>query len=612
MPDLLDHPGGLYDAPFTLTLATSPLPRSEVRYTIDGRDPSGPWGLVYDGPIAIDTTTVLRATVVVDGAAVVATRTATFLFPADVPAQVAPAGWPSEWWTEEEGSPYAADYEMDPDVTGGATWAAAAPTMFTDLPVLSLVLDPDDLFDERRGIHENPDLHGDEWERPVSVELIDAGGVGFTVDCALRIQGGSGRKPKNTPKKSFRLRFKGEYGPKTLEYPLYPDSSVTSFDTIVLRGGYNRSWAHFFAPGRERADYARERFGHEIYRNMGHLAPHVRSAHLFLNGLYWGIYQLEERPTAEWQAAYAGGLPEEWDTLNAGTVMDGDDVAWQALMATFETDLSDPANYAAVEEQLDVDAFIDYLILNFSLDNADWPDRNWWAARQRVDGARWSFVTWDNEFLIGTTSTPLELTRSDENTPGEMFQALRVNPEFQVRFGDRLQRNHFGAGALTSEGMTETFTSIADEIVPGVIGESARWGDHWRDVRGAADAELYTYDDQWLAEYDRLVGAYFPGRTAIVIPEYQAAGLYPTILAPTVSPAGGEVPADTSVTLEAAAGQIYYTLDGTDPREAGGAIAAGAQVYAGALAIASSTTLSARVWTDEGWSALVELAFLVD
>ena len=76
------------------------------------------------------------------------------------------------------------------------------------------------------------------WERPVSFEYFSAGDTGsFQVDCGLQIQGGEGRRPEKSPKHSFRLVFKNEYGPTKLRYPFFGDDAVSVFqhDHIACR-----------------------------------------------------------------------------------------------------------------------------------------------------------------------------------------------------------------------------------------------------------------------------------------------------------------------------------------------------------------------------------------
>lgn len=604
-PDLFDPPHGLYDAPLTLSLSTD-IADAEIRYTLDGRDPSGYDGLSYTGPLEIASTTVVRAAVLVDGRLVQGPVAQTYLFAAEVPSQAAPSDWPSQWWTEAEGGPYPADYELDADITASAAWSAASPALFSDLPVLSLVVDPDDLFGEN-GIHEHPLERGADWERAASVELFDAeGALDLTVAAGVRIQGGAGRRPDRSPKKNFRLLFKDEYGPTELDYPVYADGEVQSFNTLVLRAGYNRAWVNWQDVQRARSQYLHESFGQQLRRDQGGAAPRVRPVHLFLDGLYWGLYLIEERPDAAFLSSTLGGEREGWDALNSGEVVDGDSAAWEELLALAEEDLSDPANYSEISSILDIESFCDYMILNLALGNEDWPAKNWWAGRPRTEDGRWIFLTWDLEL----TMVELEgdyLDVADEDTPGELLQALRANEEFAVSFGDRAHRALANDGALVPEALAARWAELGAQIDPGVIAESARWGDHWRDARGE-DTELYTYEGHWLPEHARVRDEHLPYRGAIFLAQLQEAGLYPTVTAPALSPFGGEIGPDEPVTLTGD-GDLYYTLDGTDPREVGGGVAAGALLYTDALRLESAASLRARARTDEGWSALVAAEF---
>ncbi len=600
-----DHARGLYYDPFTVTIATD-LTEGELLYTLDGSDPAE-HGVVYDGPVSVTTTTILRATVVVDDAPVVPTVTATYLFPAHVPDQEAPEDWPRQWWTDEIGGPWDADYEMDEEVTSSASWQAHA--IFEELPILSVVVDPDELWDERRGMHENPMEVGELWERAASVELID-GDAGFTIDCGIRLHGGTSREPEKTPKKAFRLHFRGERGPETLEYKVFPDSDRTSFEKLVLRAGYNRSWGHFEHIGRKRADYVRERFGHEVYRGMGYEAPHVRHVHLFLDGLYWGLYQIEERPDADFLAAYVGGTPDSWDVLNMGEVMAGDDVAWRELLDLIHGDLSSPEAYAEVEARLDLERFADYVLLEYTLGNVDWPDRNWYAARPREEGGRWVFHTWDSEFII--PNSDYFWIYAEEDDPGEIMNSLRANEEFRILFADAIYRHLSPGAALSPEVLIPLFQSLADPIVPGIIAESARWGDHWRDVRGDITAEVYTYDTHWLGELDRITRVFFPPRNTYALATYRAEGLYPPMDPPVASPGAGAVEAGDTVTLTVPEGEVWYTTDGTDPRARGGDVADTARRYTAPFQLTTDTTVRTRVLTTAGWSALAEVAYTVN
>jgi len=612
-PVLWSHAHGVYDAPFTLTLS-APSDGAVVRYTLDGRDPVES-GEVYEAPLEIDGTTVIRAVVVDDvlGSATVETRT--FVFPADVAGQVAPQDWPTEWWDGIRGGPYGADYEIDPDIVGPDP--GAFEQALRDAPIVSITLPPEELFDEETGIHANPQEGGFEWERVTSLEMFgDDGQVDVTTTCGLRIHGGAGRRPDRSPKKSFRLAFRGDYGDGMLDVPLFLAEDdhalvqVDRFDTLVLRAGYNRSWGHFEHIQRRRAQYLHEALGGRLHRQMGRPAPRVRLVHLFVDGLYWGVYQAEERPDAAFMAQHFGGEEDEYDSLNVGEPSKGDAIAWQELLAVVRQDLSDDANYAAVEARLDVDAFIDYHLLQLTLGNIDWPRKNWWAGRHR-DGGRFHFFMWDAELTMSNT-TDSRIEAAEPDGPGEIFQALRAQPEFIVRFGDAVQAHLVEPdGALYPDNWAATWFDLDPAVRSLMVAESARWGDHWRDVRGDPEADLYTVDAYWDAENARVPDFYIPRRTPIVVEQLRAAGLYPSVEPPILTPSAGEVAVGTSV-LGTGSGEVWATLDGGDPRAPGGAVAEGAfRIDVEPVSIDADATLTVRTRSGEAWSARRVLAYQV-
>ena len=126
------------------------------------------------------------------------------------------------------------------------------------------------------------------WERPASVELIDPNGAedGFMVNAGLRIRGGYSRNDFN-PKHGFRLYFRGEYGAGHLEYPLFGDEGADEFDVIDLRTEQNYSWS---SEGNTQNSFVREVFSRDPMGDLGEEYTRSRYYHLYLDGVYWGIY----------------------------------------------------------------------------------------------------------------------------------------------------------------------------------------------------------------------------------------------------------------------------------------------------------------------------------
>src|SRR6185436_12059249 len=98
---------------------------------------------------------------------------------------------------------------------------------------------------------------------------------------------------------------------------------------------------------------------------------------------------------------------------------------------------------------------------------------------------------------------------------------------------------------------------------------------------------------------------------AVAVARFRAASLYPSVGAPNFNQFGGSVPAGFALVLTHTngAGNIYYTVDGRDPRLPGGALAAGALAYAGPIVLTSPTLVRARVRNGTTWSALTEAPF---
>ncbi|HUL51141.1 MAG TPA: CotH kinase family protein, partial [Candidatus Nitrosotalea sp.] len=390
------YAGGLFERPIRVTLSTR-TPGARIYYTTDGSTPSETNGELCRGSVMVRSTTVLRAIAVRPGFAPTEVVTRSFIFPAQVPHQTG-EGFPG-FWGYTNGQPVLADYRMTPEITGNPLFRDKLAPALHSIPTISMVTVASNLFDPANGIYSNPLKSGGEWERPASAELIYPDGrTGFQIDCGLRIQGGWNRRPEECPKHSLRLMFKKKYGTAHLHFPLFGREGTVDFQTLILRGGCNNTWLHWSGEERHRGDYVRDEWMRETSAAMGIPAARGMFVHLFLNGLYWGLYNLTERPDESFIAALQGGKPVDYDSRNADNVLSGDAKAWNMMFALANKGLTDEASYRAIAELLDLTEFSDYLLLNLYGANADW-DRasNWYAARRRNPPGRFQFFVWDGE-----------------------------------------------------------------------------------------------------------------------------------------------------------------------------------------------------------------------
>jgi hypothetical protein len=605
----VDH--GFHTEPFQVEINTA-TEGAEIRYTTDDSTPTPTRGTIYTGPIPVTGTTTLRTAAFKDNYVPSEVATSTYIFIADVIRQGnSPPGYPDQWLGDGGNGTMPADYEMDPEIVNHPSYRDIIDDALLAIPTVSIVTDIEHLFDTQTGIYQRPERL---WERPASVELIYPDGTrGFQENVGLRIQGGHTRSPSGSPKHSFRLNFNGQYGAEKLRYDWFGGDAVDEFDTIVLRAGGNQSWIHtntFLGDNRSRAQYIRDPWSKDTLRAMTGIAPHNDYAHLYVNGIYWGLYNPSERPTASFAASYFGGEKEQYDVLNAGIVLQGNSVAFRDLQQK-NRNLDVDANYQALLEVLDLDAYIDYMVMNHYGGNLDWESHNWYAIYRREPAGKWVFMPWDQEFIF-IASRDNRISAS-EGVPGRLFQQLRRNAEFRMRLADQIQRHFFHGGLLTPQSVVARWEARSNQIFDAIVAESARWGDYRRDVvRRAGPFELLERDVQWMAERNRLLNEYFPVRTDIVLGQYRAAGLFPSVNAPIFSQRGGVISSAAGIELSAAEGVIYYTTDGSDPRLAGGGISPSAMKYTTPIRLLSPATTRTRVVSGDQWSALDEASFLVD
>ena len=570
---------GFYQVPFALGLSTT-TPGAAIRYTTDGSEPTETHGTAYSGPIAVATTTLVRAAAFKPGFKASPVGTHTYIFLDQVLAQPQdPPGF-RKTWGGYQGSPVMADYEMDPRVVNDPRYSNVIKEALQSIPTLSIVTDMQSLHD----LYANPRWKGRAWERPVSVELLDAPGhrQGFQINAGLRIQGELGRF-EFMPKHSFRLFFRGEYGAGKLEYPLFPGSPVEEFDTLILRGGVNRSYAGWPESEQKSTAYTRDEWLRASQIAMSGSGSHGIFVHLYLNGLYWGLYNVVERPDDSFLSSYLGGPKDDWQAINhgevishSGTLGNSSDRFKTLHRLAGEGHLEDPEKYAAIQTYLDIPHFVDYLILNWYAGNLDWAFNNWYAGVQRSSG-QVRYFAWDGErtwYDGAEIYMGLDEYNGQPNLVKPLFEALLENPDFRMELADRLYKHLSHDGALSDANSQARWISINNAIEQAIVGESARWGDT-REDRPITQEDWFKARDDVLAQME--------GNAARLIALARQAGYYPAVDPPAFDRRGGQVTTGFKLAMRVPslkAGTIYYTTDGSDPRcQVTGAVSAHANRY---------------------------------
>jgi hypothetical protein len=665
---------GLQDQPFNLTLSHAEA-QAQIVFTLDGSDPAVQDGTPYAAPLSLSGTTIVRAFATHPAMEPSHVGTHSYLFTADTLVQTQASatalGFPASW-TEQDGSTWdqggsrpGAWYGMDPAILNAYT-SDQLESALAAAPTISLSMSMEDWFGDGStgpvaGIYSNSSQSGAAWERAGSMEWIEGGGPEeFQVNCGLSVQGSSSTGASLRNQLSFRVSFKGKFGPKKLKQDLF-DNRRQEFDFLILDAGHQNSPnGPGSLPRKRYAQGLRDVFMSDVQLAMGGLAPLDRPAHVYINGLYWGLYNVHERVCEQFAAAHGGGKPGQYDYVKEGVVAAGNDNPWNdpvapgawdtvVTIAAGGLDTADmwqgqPA-YDAFGADFDLRDYALYLLFNYYGGNTDWPQNNWTGSTHSRFSSDWTDVdpagmfrwhSWDAETVLywGDAATAVgdgfydrtDVTSTTKGNIAYFYTYLRLNPEWLMLFADLAHKQIFhGAlfvdpaysapGTVYDPAFPERNTPAtlyyrrAQELWPAVIWEYARWANYWH-----ASGDLTPND--WLTERDRLLDQYFPMRTDVLVAQLRNVQpqLYPNLDAPLLTQYGGAVTGDQRIGLAVPPGaSAYFTLDGSDPRLEGGVLNPAAQLYAIPFTLPGPTcSVLARAFDGTEWSALERGDFAVD
>ncbi|MGC6427699.1 MAG: lamin tail domain-containing protein [Akkermansiaceae bacterium] len=609
---------GFYDTPFALTIS-SDTPGATIRYTLDGSKPSASSGIVYSGPINITTTSTVRAIATLSGWLPTNVDSHTYIFVDDVVQQgTTIPGWPNDWGVDSEVGLVPSDYEMDDRVVNNTNGLGiyTVQEALRDIPTVAISMNQADITGGSGGVLTNPKGR---FERECSIEyILPDGTTGFQEDCKIETQGNSSRRPARMQKHSMRLTFSSTVGIPKLNYDLFPDSDIDEFNKLVLRACFTDSWAlSSWSSSRYRpndSQYTRDVWMKEAMTDMGHASGHGNFVHLYYNGVYFGVHNLTERIEDDWYADHIGGEKEDWLVNKDLTTPPA---RWNTMMGILNGSITNNSVYEQSKDYLDMENYIDYMFLHYLADAEDWPAKNGYAAANAVSGdGKFRFQVWDQEIALDKYSWNRYSSGSGAGAP---IQRLRLNEEFRMLFADRVYKHMFHGGALSETESQDRFLNISNMIDKAIVAESARWGDTQANTPYGNTASsstnidsdhypptinnpiYFTREQHWIVERDNVINNYIPtlhdqSDSRSTINELRGVNLYPSIDPPEYAQHGGVVPTGFDLGVSANIGAIYFTTDGSDPREVGGGINPNAGMITGGKIVDSFLDFEATGW----------------
>ena len=610
---MFSHGRNYYQEPFLLQISTN-NPQANLIYTTDSSIPSVKNGKVYHEGITIETTTIVKASSISpnDTSEIF---TQSYLFTDHIARQSPkPKGFPLVWGGS---SSIPADYGMDTLIMQSPEYLPHLNDAFLSVPSLSLSMPVDEWFNHNTGMYVGYPNSDISREKAVNAEFIFPGSSeSFSISCGVQNQGGTSIVNWKVPKQSMRLKFKEPYGPTRLNYKLFPDSEISSINTLVV-DAFLYGWVHPWDDIQRRTTlFFRDQLCSDLQNKMGWHSFHGIYVHLYINGLYWGLYDLHERPDDAFMAQYLDGAREDFDVIkhNPDNIVSGSNISYYQLLNVARMGFKSPESLKNIQKHLDLPAFIDYMLLNFYLGNFDWAHQNYYAAVNREAQTGYRFYTWDAEHIMRYSEVDYNNTlKNDKGGPTEIHTLLRENEEYRMMFADALYKHCFNDGALTPESFEESFLYRKNEIDRAVILESARWGDYLKATTGTT----YNRNDHWLPEVEKVLKDYIPKRRDIFINQLRNSSnrLFPQVMPPLIQSEDMPLSKAKKINLlnpNLTEGDIIFTVDGSDPRMTGGKV--NGRKYAGAIQIDKNTILKTRFKSKNTgeWSALAEKIFLID
>jgi len=384
------------------------------------------------------------------------------------------------------------------------------------LPIISLVSDPYNLFDYNHGIYVKGEYYdklfdsslepwelegnytqrGREWEREVCIEYFDDGEAKFSQNVGIRIHGGATR---SYPQKSLRFYARNEYGAEYIEYPVFgnrkivqEDNVTDKFKTLLLRNGGNDAQSTIF----------RDAMMQSLVEHTSLDVQAYKPVILFLNGEYWGIYNIRERFDKYYFENYYGVSEEELVIMEKdGELVEGteEDVAYYRNMIDYikNNSMKDSKHYQYISTLIDIENFILYNMAQIFFDNTDWPGNNndFWRVRKESydkdapyghDG-RWRWLLYDTDFGFGLypyyggyrNNTLVHATKAGETewpTPDWstlIFRNLLENEEFKNQFINTFA--DYLNTSFKSEYINKRITEFKNLLEPEVDEHNSRW-----------------------------------------------------------------------------------------------------------------------------------------
>lgn len=422
---IFSHEGGMIDESIILSISADS--DTVIYYTLNGNMPNYK-SMIYTEPISIDKDTIVRAV----------------------------ALSPDKLLSLSTSKTYILDRKHD-------------------IAIVCLASSPRGLFDNNQGIYADGPGHDTgeypyfesnyfkDLECPVSFEYYQKNGqIGVAFDAGIQIAGGYTRA---VSQKSLVIRLRDEYGLSQVEYPFFDDGAST-FKHIYLRNAGQDGWK----------TKIRDCFIQNSVRILG--TVDTKRGHpvaVYINGQYWGLYNLRDKLNDDHLATKYDLDQDEINIISEySAAKKGSNIQWLELRDfCLKTDFRLQENYDILAEQIDVESFMDYIIMQTFFGNVDTHNINFWKADS--SDSKWRPLLFDMDLSVrGVDYSMINMYFSSNlGFHSHIIKALRRNDGFRQQFLYRYA--YILNNIFTEEYFNGELDLLADEIRNEMLYHVDRW-----------------------------------------------------------------------------------------------------------------------------------------
>ena len=389
---------------------------------------------------------------------------------------------------------------LQPSETATATYLL---NLYHAFPIVSLVTDPDELWNEEDGMltvgtspsgeldkstipYEFPDGTYPNYRRvgkdarPGHVEYYSKDGETILdQDCEFGLQG---QYSLDLPQKTFKVRAKAKYGAKYFDAALFDELPFTQYKSFVLRmGGNDGAWTRLVDGLQSRLI---DRFNEVTDNPTDVLHQAWNPVVVYLNGVYWGHYNMRERVDRFFVAQHEGLSLEEADNMDLleseGTVNYGSNKEYREMINKVEASSpgTNEEDLQYILDNIDVDNYFDYMAFEMFFGNSDPGNIRFY--KLDGEGQKWKWIFYDADYGLfnsGFNSPASYLKESgagDQKINNTLIRKLLENEEMLHKFLTRLGEIY---QVFTTEFMTAELETMVDMLEPEMPLHFARWAE---------------------------------------------------------------------------------------------------------------------------------------